>query len=143
MQKMSLANIYAAGHRPLDEGAQRRDASDAALKATGGGPSLSPPISRGANADRLAALDREIAKHRPAPLSDGRREERASLERELRASASDTADEGFDKALGRELLKQFGPGKAAEFLNRAAGEHANDVPAAQRSSRVLAAALRR
>ncbi len=120
----------------------------AALKASpiGLAPLPKNPIDRGADADRLAALDaaidRQIAKHRPAALSADAGQ-RALLERELRASSADTADVSLHKAIGRQLLRQYGVAKAGEYLKRSAGDRANGPPAEPRSGRVLAAAERR
>lgn len=120
----------------------------AALKASPIGPAPLPknPTDREADADRLAALDaavdRQIAKHRPAPLSSDAGQ-RALLEGELRASSADSADASLRKAIGRELLRQYGVAKAGEYLKRAAGDRANSAGAEPRSGRVLAAAPRR
>lgn len=97
----------------------------ASLKAAAAGPSPLPtPASRGADNNPLgaldAAIDRQIAKHRPAPLSADAAQ-RALLEDEFRQSGADTPDAALDKAIGRQLLKQSGVAKAAEYAGRNEG----------------------
>lgn len=121
----------------------------AALKALPIGTPLQKtrvPVDRELGADYLAALDaaigRQIAKHPSAPWSADAAE-RALLDAEFRASPTDAADVALHKASGRQLLKQFGVGKAKEYLKRTAGHRASGPASEPRSGRILAAEPRR